>query len=182
MTSSKKAPKAPATAKKAEAPASTATLEAPASAPVSGFAPYVRPTGSGFAPRTPGFLGYGKGTGTEALAEALAGEAGISKADLVSLYVEKTGKPEKAAKSSLSVFLSDSVRPFGRYYASRGLSLEISGDLYRFSPESVEKARAAVEAGALEALRAIPEKARIETDAKFRAFLSRFGFAPASEE
>lgn len=180
MKPSNKTPKTP---KAPEAPkeAPTATLEAAAPvAPVSGFAPYVRPSGAGFAPRIPGYLGYGKGTGTEALAIAFGKPEGASRAEALEAYRAATGKPEKPSKTSLSVFLSDSVRPFGRYYASRGLTLEANGEILRFSPESLEAAGKALEAGALEALKLIPEKERTEKSPKFRAFLTRFGF-PVSE-
>lgn len=183
MSNPKKAPKVPASEAKKEAP--TATLpeapeapkvpEAPTEAP-SGFAPYVRPSGSGFAPRVPGFLGYGKGTGTEALALAFGKPEGATKAEALSAYLSVTGKAEKPSKTSLSVFLSDSVRPFGRYYASRSLILEANGETLRFSPASIEAAEKALSEGALEALKLIPEKDRNEKAPKFRAFLSRFGF------
>lgn len=153
-------------------------------ATVDGFKPHQKSGHAGFAPRVMGFLGYGKDTGTEVLALALTAETGVTKPELIQAYCDATGKTEKQAKSSLSVFLSDSQRAFGRYYASRSLVLLSNGDRFKFSPDSIEAAQVAIAAGALTDLKAIPERERVETNAKFTVFLKKhsLGSTPTSAE
>lgn len=150
-------------------------------AKVDGFKPHQKATSAGFAPRVMGFLGYGKGTGTELMAQMLCAEDGATKAEIIAAYISATGKQEKAAKTTLSVFLSDAVRPFGRYYASRSLALLSDGERFKFDPATVEMAQAAVAAGALSDLKTIAEKNRTETHPQFVNFLKKHGFGKVSE-
>jgi hypothetical protein len=138
---------------------------------------------SGFGVRSVGFLGFGSGSGSEALALGLSDPKGKTREELDGIY--RAVKPGSDTRSSVPVFLSDVSRIFLTDSGSSvGRSIRVEkgekSGKYRFNPSDLSRAIEAIGKGILPALRTVPAKGRTIKNPEYTAILARFGFVPES--